>query len=162
MKEDVFINKREKLLEIKYILEDCLTKKDILDESLYHHNVSYSDTPSVIKNGVLSLREQNKRGITNYSEEKIKVLDDTESHINGIDGISLSVVGLNDLMKDEEEYNPFNSRCVDIVISKDIKAYRNSSHYGNEYIADRIILPDKFKAIDIRLLLYIQELLKKM
>ena len=155
------MNKRERLLDIKDILEDCLMKNIIIDNYLYHHNVSYHDTPSVVQNGILSLKEQNKRGITNYSNEVLKVLDDTSSHVNGIDGISLSIVGLNDLSKNEEEYDPFNSNCVDILLSDEIKTMRNSKHYGNEFIASRIILPDKFRSVDIRILKYIQELLQK-
>ncbi|MBE6161563.1 MAG: hypothetical protein E7158_05055 [Firmicutes bacterium] len=155
------MNKREKLLDIKDILEDCLIKNVIIDDYLYHHNVSYNNTPSVVQNGILSLREQNKRGITNYSDEILKKLDDTSSHINGIDGISLSIVGLDDLYKNEEEYDPFNSSYVDILISKDVDAMRNSKHYGNEFIARKIILPDKFRSVDIRILMYIKELLNK-
>ena len=133
----------------------------IIDDYLYHHNVSYHDTPSVVQNGILSLKEQNKRGITNYSEDTLKILDDTSSHVNGIDGISLSIVGLKDLSKKEEVYNPFDSKCVDILISDEIKTMRNSKHYGNEFIANKIILPDKFRSVDIRILMFIQELLKK-
>lgn len=155
------MNKREKLLDIKDILEDCLIRNMIIDDYLYHHNVSYKNTPSVVQNGILSLREQNERGITNYSEETLQRLDDTSSHINGVDGISLSVVGLDDLSKNEDEYDPFNSNYVDILISKDIKVMRNSKHYGNEFIANKIILPDKFRSVDIRILMFIKELLNK-
>ena len=38
---------------------------------------------------------------------------------------------------------------------------RNSRHYGNEFIANKIILPDKFRSVDIRILMFIKELLNK-
>ena len=82
-------------------------------------------------------------------------MNDTHSHINGSDGVSLSVVGLDDLYEHEMEYNPFQEKFVDFMISNDIKAYRHTTHYGNEYISYDAILPDKFQAIDIRLLSYI-------
>ena len=155
------MNKREKLLDVKDIIEDCLIRNIVIDDYLYHHNVSYQNTPSVVQNGILSLREQNERGITNYPEETLRILDDTSSHINGIDGISLSVVGLDDIARNKDEYDPFNSSYVDILLSKEVKTMRNSKNYENEFIADRIIMPDKFRSVDIRILRFIQELLKK-
>ena len=41
-------------------------------------------------------------------------------------------------------------------VTSDIRARRVSTNYGNEYISDKSIDTDKFRAIDIRLLSLIQ------
>ena len=40
----------------------------------------------------------------------------------------------------------------DILISGDIFARRRHKNYFNEYLADDIIFPEKFKAIDVRII----------
>ena len=140
---------------IKEYLEDTLNSyrikpKDI-DENLYHHNSSYKDGASIVKNGILSLKELNKKNIIKLSEEQLKLYDDRTSHVNGTDGISLSIVGLTDLYRDEDEYNPFTSNSLDIIISREVQARRSSIHYGNEFIASKRISSKLFKSIDVRL-----------
>lgn len=126
----------------------------------YHHNTKYHYTSSIIENGILHLRELKNIGIKDYSEEFLTIMDDSLSHINGADGISLSIPNLPDLSRNEEEYDPFSSCKVDILIDGSIKAFRNSTNYGNEFICFDIIEPVNFKTIDIRLLKYISEVLK--
>lgn len=79
-------------------------------------------------------------------------MDDTDSHVNGIDSISLSVVGLTDLYRDEFEYDPYNPTQVDFNISSDVKAHRLTTHYGNEFLCNDSISIDKLRSVDIRLL----------
>ena len=82
--------------------------------------------------------------------------DDISSHVNGI---SLSVVGLTDLYKDEDEYDPFIPIYVDFIISSDVVAYRNTTNYGNEFVSMSHISNRFIRAVDFRLLTLINELL---
>lgn len=146
-------------LEEKYVLEyirDILNQSRIspieIENAKYHHNTSYDSVPLILKHGLLSISKLNELGIIKYTPERLKIMDDTESHINGIDHISLAVMGLDDLYINEEEYEPDSPSYVDFRISSDVKARRSSERYGNEFLAKDIITPDKFKALDIRLL----------
>ena len=155
------------LLEERYILEyikDILheTKKgsSIVNNAKYHHNTDYSDASSICKHGILTMLDLKKLGIKNYTDEFLQKMDDIESHINGIDAVSLSIVGLKDLYPNEEEYNPFNPTQVDFLISDEIKAGRSSVHYGNEFLSYCSIETDKIRSVDIRILKLI-ELIEK-
>lgn len=121
----------------------------------FHHNTSYGNAPSVCKYGILSLIDLNKLGLRNDSNKMLEKMNDIESHINGNNGISLSVVGLQDLYNNEYEYDPSNPRLVDFLVSSDIHAYRNSSHYGNEYICTDKIGVNHIASLDIRIFEYI-------
>lgn len=154
----------EILLQEKYILEyikDMISSFKIkninINNAKFHHNTSYRITPSVLKHGILSISELNKLGIINYTEEQLKKMSDIESHVNGINAISLSVVGLTDLYIGEFEYDPYDPKQVDLLISSDIKASRSSIHYGNEYLSYTNIESDKIKSVDIRLFKLIEE-----
>lgn len=126
---------------------------EVVDDK-FHHNTKYEDTISIIENGILSGKEQNKIGLV--SDEQLELFSDIESHANGSESISLAVVGLTDLNPDEIEYDPFSEKHVDILISGDVQARRVSTNYGNEFLTDDSILSDKFRAIDTRLLAYIE------
>lgn len=141
-------------------LTDLQVDECIIDRARYHHNARYSAGISIVKNGILSINELNRLRIRKDTTETIQMLGDINSHINGNDGISLSVVGLTDLYRDEDEYDPFSTNQLDILISSKIKAARNSIHYGNEFIAMQRINPEDIKAIDIRLLKYIRSVIK--
>ncbi|MBR3140629.1 MAG: hypothetical protein IKF11_07180, partial [Methanobrevibacter sp.] len=93
-----------------------------VENAKYHHTTKYKDASSVCKYGILTLEDLNKRGIRNDSPEFIRRMDDIDSHINGADGISLAVVGLKDLTRDEFEYNPFEPTRVDFLVSSDVRA----------------------------------------
>ena len=152
------------LLEKKYVLEyirDMLNtlkedSKEVLN-ARYHHNASFENTISILKYGILSNIETNKLGLTNYSDEDLKIMNDITSHVNGNDSISLSVVGLKDLYPSEDEYNPYSTNYVDLIISNDIKVRRHSTRYGNEFLVQDKIGVDKIKSVDIRLLSLMEE-----
>lgn len=91
------------VLKEKYILEYIKNMlytysysiKNMQDNNYkYHHNTDYEYAPSIIKYGILSMEDINNMGIKSYTEEDLNLMDDTESHINGKGGISLSIVGL--------------------------------------------------------------------
>lgn len=142
---------------IKYMISSFKMKPIEVNNAKYHHNTSYSNAQLVLKHGILSVSELNRLGIKKYSPEILNLWSDIESHINGIDSISLSVVGLTDLYEDEFEYNPFSPTDVDLNISSDIRAGRSSIHYGNEFLCREKIGVDKIKSIDIRLLQLIEK-----
>lgn len=150
-------------LEEKYIHEyildtfNSIRLKNKNVKEYYHHNSEYKDAPSICSHGILSLKELNKKGITNYSETVLKTMDDIESHVNGNDSISLSRVGLDDLYENELEYNPYSPNLVDFIVSDKVKARRSSIHYGNEYLIHERIELDKLMAIDIRLLKLLEQ-----
>ena len=147
---------------IKDILNDSRIKSEELDlKKLFHHNTSYKDTPSVIRNGILSLEDLTKKDIYKFSKEQLEIYSDHTSHVNGIEKISLAKVGLDDIYPNEEVYDPYRATLTDILIDDKVKAGRSSYNYGNEFLADSPILSDKFKSIDIRLLKLINELENK-
>ena len=152
-------------IERKYILEYI---KDILNESKvksrtiydakYHHCTSYEDASSILKYGILSMGDIKKKGIKTYTEELMEIMKDTDSHINGIDTVSLSVVGLDDLYHNEDEFNPYSPEFVDFCIDSTIPTSRSTLHYGNEYLSKESITLDRIKSTDIRLLEYINRI----
>ncbi|MBQ7105190.1 MAG: hypothetical protein IJN90_04965 [Bacilli bacterium] len=151
--ENVILEKKEVLDYVETSIADVIsTPIEVIDDK-FHHNTRYEDTISIVENGILSGKEQNKIGL--ISDETLELFDDTESHANGSESISLAVVGMTDLNPDEFEYNPFCEKNVDILITSDISARRVSTNYGNEYLSDESIMNDKFRAIDTRLLAYI-------
>ncbi len=150
-------------LKVKKNIEDIIfdsmgVKISINDR--YHHNSSYASAPSIIKNGILSLHDLHRNGIVNFSDSQLKIFDDTDSHVNGSDRVSLAVVGLDDLYKDEVEFNPFKPANVDFIVSSNIKASRNSTHYGNEFLSYGSIKNDMLRSVDVRILEYLDRLSK--
>lgn len=157
---------KKKVLKEKYILEYIRNMlytysysiKNIQDNDYqYHHNTDYEYAPSIIKYGILSMEDINNMGIKSYTEEYLRLMDDIESHINGKDGVSLSIVGLTDLYKDEVEYDPYQPSSVDFLVDENIKTVRNTTHYGNEFISSKITT-DKIISADIRILDYINNI----
>ena len=149
----------EIIIKEKYILEYI---RNIDDNAYqYHHNTAYEYAPSIIKYGILSIEELNSLGIRSYSKDYLKFIDDIESHVNGKDGISLSVTGLTDLYKDEDEFDPCQSNIVDFLVDENIKTVRNTTHYGNEFISENKISNDRIISADIRIINYINNLGEK-
>ena len=143
---------------INFIFDTMYSSKislEKLENARFHHNTNYKNAPLVCRYGIMPLLKLNKIGIRNDSEELLKKMDDTESHINGNDGISLAVIGLTDLYDYEDEYNPLEPHVVDFIISSNIKAHRNTLHYGNEYIHYGSIESKNILSLDFRILEYI-------
>ena len=156
--EKILLDERHVLDYVEDNIIRCLSERVEVYDDKFHHNTKYKDALSIIKNGILSPSELSKLGIDVYSDEVLSVMGDIESHANGSESISLAVVGLTDLMPDEFEYNPFSEKLVDFLIASDITARRVTTNYGNEYITDDSICTDKFKAIDIRLLSFVNSI----
>lgn len=140
-----------------YILNTSKTKRIDFDSLTYHHNTDNQAGIWVVAHGILSLSSLNKIGLASFSDDQLKRLSDIESHVNGIDNVSLSVVGLQDLYEGEDEYNPSSVDKLDIIVDHSIKAFRSSIHYGNKFLSRGDIHPKYIKSIDVR----IEEYLKK-
>lgn len=160
---EVIIKEKYILEYIRNMLYACSYAIKNIDDNAYqyHHNTAYEYAPSIIKYGILSIEELNSLGIRSYSKDYLKFIDDIESHVNGKDGISLSVTGLTDLYKDEDEFDPCQSNIVDFLVDENIKTVRNTTHYGNEFISENKISSDKIVSADIRIINYINNLSEK-
>ena len=100
----IYLDLSDALEYIKESFEDAVIKGQDIKNARYHHNSVYQNAPSIVKYGLLSLNGIYRKGIKDFSKEILALSDDISSHVNGNDGISLSVVGLTDLYKDEDEY----------------------------------------------------------
>ena len=160
---EIIIKEKYILEYIRNMLYACSYAIKNIDDNAYqyHHNTAYEYAPSIIKYGILSIEELNSLGIRSYSKDYLKFIDDIESHVNGKDGISLSVTGLTDLYKDEDEYDPCQSNIVDFLVDENIKTVRNTTHYGNEFISENKISNDRIVSADIRIINYINNLSEK-
>lgn len=160
---EIIIKEKYILEYIRNMLYSCSYAIKNIDDNAYqyHHNTAYEYAPSIIKYGILSIEELNSLGIRSYSKDYLKFIDDIESHVNGKDGISLSVTGLTDLYKDEDEYDPCQSNIVDFLVDENIKTVRNTTHYGNEFISENKISNDRIISADIRIINYINNLSEK-
>lgn len=154
--QSIILEEKEIYGCIKELLNECKTTSVEVNNARYHHNSSYFVAPSIVERGILPLNELNKKGLANISDEVLELMDDPSSHANGSEGVSLSVVGLEDLSEKEIEYDPFSKEQVDFIVSDEVKAFRSSVNYGNEFIAFGGIEPEKLKSIDIRLIKYIE------
>lgn len=158
----VFLEEKYILEYIKDIIQGIAMKNVDVNDAKYHHNTSYSDAASICQHGILTLNDLKRLKIKNYTEQFLNTMSNIESHINGIDAVSLSVVGLKDLYPYEEEFDPFDPNCVDFLVSNEIKTGRSSINYGNEFLSYSSISPDKIRAIDIRILELVSLVEKKL
>lgn len=138
------------------IISDIKYSGSEISNAKYHHNTDYKNASSICKHGILTLEDLNSYGIRNDSEEFLKIMGDTESHVNGNNSVSLSITGLDDLYRDEEEYNPFAPHLVDFLVCSSLKTSRSSVHYGNEFLSFQSINKEKLKSVDVRLLRFIK------
>lgn len=162
MEKNVVLLEQKYILEyIRYLLNDMRLGSISINDAKYHHNTAYEDASSICKNGILTMLDMKKIGIKDYSDEFLKTMSDIESHINGIDSVSLAVVGLTDLYPDEDEYNPFTPTEVDFLVTSNLRAGRSSIHYGNEFLSYKSIGIENLKSVDIRLLQLLDSLSKK-
>ena len=120
----------------------------------FHHNIDYKHVPSAVKHGILSYYHQKKiienRELT--PDELYRYSDDCP--VNGTSFISLSTldIDMDSIYEDEWLYDYRTSNNADILVSSDIRAFRNATNYANEFLVDGIIPTGEFKAVDLRLL----------
>ena len=59
-------------------------------------------------------------------------------------------------IKEKEEYDSSSVDKLDIIVDSSIKAFRNSTHYGNEFLSRGDIHPKYIKSIDVRIEEYLK------
>lgn len=157
---DIKLDRSDVVDYVKNTLDNSKTNFDHVTDAKYHHNTKYCDASSVIRFGILTMSELNILKLRHDSPESLKIMNDTLSQVNGLNGVSLAVTGLDDLYPDEDEFDPFLSDAVDFRIADTLspRPGRDSTKYGNEFIYRGIIKPEEFRAIDIRILEYIEQL----
>ena len=153
--EKIILEEKNVVEYIDDTINEAKFKGSYIENAGFHHNTEYKDAVSICKHGILTLSDLNKYGIRKDNEDFIKLMSDINSHVNGNDCVSLSVVGLTDIYPNEDLYNPFRPSFVDFVITNNIKVSRSSINYGNEYLIHRSIKREELRAIDIRLLKFI-------
>ena len=156
----IMLEEKYALEYIKYSLLTCMKDSVEILDFKYHHNTAYSNVTSILKHGILSMKSLSDSGIVYYSDKILKNMSNIDSHVNGIDGISLCITGLTDLGVNEDEWDPYNEHYVDFLID-DVDAYRSCINYGNEFITSKSISKDNIKSIDIRLLKYLKSIFDK-
>ena len=152
MPKEILLNKNDISKYVIDTLESLKCGHFYVSEDCFHHNTPYKLVPSILINGLHSIQRQNELGISNYSKKDLELLADVDSHINGINGISLSKINLTDLRRQDFTYDPKEDKSVDIIIDDSINVRRSTRHYGNEFISESSIMPNKFNALDIRLM----------
>lgn len=157
---DIKLDRCDVVDYVKNTLDNSKTNFDHVTGAKYHHNTKYCDASSVIRFGILTMSELNRLKLRHDSPESLKIMNDTLSQVNGLNGVSLAVTGLDDLYPDEDEFDPLLSDAVDFRIADTLspRPGRDSTKYGNEFIYRGIIKPEEFRAIDIRILEYIEQL----
>ena len=105
-------------LEEKYILEyirdtlsDLKTKTVEPKNIGYHHNCTYSDAPLILEYGILPIRQLVTLGLKKYTEKQLIILNDINSHANGVDKIKSVDIRL-------LEYLESNTSFVESIINK--------------------------------------------
>lgn len=146
------------LKEIHSSISNLLIPSRELLVAKFHHNTDYNNAITVCQHGILTLEDANRLGVRHDSPEALARMRDTDSHINGTDSVSLAVDAneLGDIYRNEDVHDTHSLDQVDIRVSSNARAYRNSTHYGNEFIHSGSISKDDLKAIDIRLLKLIE------
>lgn len=139
--------------EVKDSLFECKIMNENIRNAKYHHNAKFFQGPSIIKSGILSLDEQRKLEGRKITEREKNILSD-ECYVNGSEYISISSGDIDYEYISEKEfiYNSTLPNFLDILISNDISAMRNSINYANEYLVYKRISPKKIESIDTRIL----------
>ena len=117
---EILLQEKVVLEYIKDMIINFKIKNINVNNAKFHHNTRYKSAPLILKHGILPIIETNRLGITNYTKKQLEIFNDTESHINGIEQVSLSIPNLKDLYVEEREYNPFSPYSIDFLVSSDI------------------------------------------
>ena len=113
-----YFSKKDIINYAYYILNTAKMERIDIDGSTYHHNTDYQAGIWIVAHGILSMSSLNRIGLASFSEDELKKYSDIESHVNGIDNVSLSVAGLQDLYKGEEYLKKIeNSESINEIFS---------------------------------------------
>lgn len=148
MEKEILVEQKDILVAINDLLNDVIMKKrKKLNDELFHHGTSYNVAPSIIRNGILTINDLQRKGIRNFSDDELEYYNNY-FHVNGTDCVSLAK------RKIEVGEDFFESWCfdnIDFLIDKKIPVSQEFVSYCNEFIHKGSISFRKVKAIDIRL-----------
>lgn len=147
-------NKDEVFALIKKNINGCIIGKGEEFNNRYNCNVAIEDVSSVLRYGLLSTKKKvmlcEGRKLTD--EEYIYYTSD--SHVNGVDYISVSRMDLDfsKMYRNEDWYDASAGVMANLVISNEVKACLVTHHFYNEFLVFDQVEPRYFEAVDVRLL----------
>lgn len=138
---------------IKLNLHSCRVSSRIIENSKYHHQTKIERIPNMLKNGILSKNKFSELEGRDLTDDEISIYSD-DCHVNGTDYVSVSSMDLDfsTMGKDEYYWDPIDSLESGIVVSSDIRAFRVTKNYFNEFLVEGGIYPSSFSAIDTKVL----------
>ena len=138
---------------IKLNLHSCRVSSRIIENSKYHHQTKIERIPNMLKNGILSKNKFSELKGRDLTDDEISIYSD-DCHVNGTDYVSVSSMDLDfsTMGKDEYYWDPIDSLESGIVVSSDIRAFRVTKNYFNEFLVEGGIYPSSFSAIDTKVL----------
>lgn len=155
--DNIVLNDKLAVMYINDVINEVICGTVTVNNANYHHNSNYKFASSIIKHGILTIDDMQTKGIVNYSDDELTIKRDNTSHINGTDAVSLSVVGLTDLYRDEDEYFPFSNYEIDFLVDDEVKTDRVAINYGNEFLSYKSIPNDMIRSVDLKLLEYVND-----
>lgn len=138
---------------IKDNIYSCVISPRNITDVKFHHNISIREVPNILKYGLLSKKLKTSilenRELTEYE----KNIYSDEFYVNGENYISLSSVEENfcDMYKGEFIWDPYTKLSADIIINSDVKSYRNTTNYFNEYLVLDKVSTHMFNSIDVKI-----------
>lgn len=138
---------------VKENLYSCKTVSKEISDTKYHHQTDIKQLPSILKYGILSKDEFNRVYNMKLTEKESIIFCD-ECHTNGLTRVSVSSmdVDFSQIYRDEFYWDSSDFAQADIIVSKDIKAFRYTINFFNEFLVEKGIPVDKFNCIDLKIL----------
>ena len=153
--DNIVLNDKLAIIYINDVINEVMCGTVTVNNVNYHHNSNYKFASSIIKHGILTIDDMQTKGLVNYSDDELTIKRDNTSNINGTDAVSLSVVGLTDLYRYEDEYFPFSNYEIDFLVDDEVKTDRVAINYGNEFLSYKSIPNNMIRSVDLRLLEYV-------
>lgn len=145
--------------QIRNILETIKsTSKEVIpfqDNGDFHHNSPYKHGLSILKNGILINAHQSEHGVIRPTHVEVHGSTLPIDTANGNEKISLArMVGEIPYYGQDTEYNSYDSRLVDFIVSEQLQKDgffgRSYKNYYNEYLVPRDIPRSYIKNLDVR------------
>ncbi len=153
----IYLEKNDILTYITLMINDSLAGNCNVGDTRYRHSTDFKHVLKILNHGILSLEKQDELRIKELSKEEKRNLSDCESHINGLDNVSIydSNEDTSDFYSHEMLYE--NKTSPEFVISSDVKSRRCGIFYGNERLVQDQIPLDKIRSFDIKFLASMDE-----
>ena len=139
---------------VKDAIYSCIIPQTKLDDTKFHHQLDIEKVPSAIEHGILSYKLYKKNVDKKELTEKEKYIFSDDSHVNGLDCISLSTmeIDLDKMYENEMLWGTYSTISPDIIVSKKVNPFHVTSNYYNEFLVSDMIPVEMFNSIDVRLL----------